>query len=95
MQLDAVREKAWEHGLTVTAGVSHGDPELEAALLAQLLRQPLVGLIYATDPDPPHPPAAAALPHARRCCSNCFVQTIRSPRWCRASSSAATSRRCT
>jgi LacI family transcriptional regulator len=48
LQLDAVREKAWEHGLTVTAGVSHGDPELEAALLTQLVRQPLVGLIYAT-----------------------------------------------
>ena len=48
LQLDAVREKAWEHGLTVTAGVSHSDPELEEALLAQLLRQPLVGLIYAT-----------------------------------------------
>jgi LacI family transcriptional regulator len=48
LQLDAVREKAWEHGLTVIAGVSHGDPELEEALLAQLMRQPLVGLIYAT-----------------------------------------------
>jgi LacI family transcriptional regulator len=48
LQLDAVREKAWSHGLTVTASVSHSDPELEEALLAQLLRQPLVGLIYAT-----------------------------------------------
>jgi LacI family transcriptional regulator len=48
LQLDAVREKAWEHGLTVTAGVSHGDADLEAALLEQILRQPLVGLIYAT-----------------------------------------------
>ena len=33
LQLDAVRERAWENGLTVTAGVSHGDAELEAALL--------------------------------------------------------------
>lgn len=48
LQLDGVREKAWAHGLTVTAGVSHSDPDLEEALLAQLLRQPLVGLIYAT-----------------------------------------------
>jgi LacI family transcriptional regulator, galactose operon repressor len=48
LQLDAVREKAWEHGLTVAAGVSHSDPELEEALLAQVQRQPLVGLIYAT-----------------------------------------------
>lgn len=48
LQLDAVREKAWAHGLTVTACVSHSDAELEEALLAQLLRQPLAGLIYAT-----------------------------------------------
>jgi LacI family transcriptional regulator len=48
MQLEAVREKAWEHGLTVAAGVSHGDPELEAALFEQMLREPLVGLIYAS-----------------------------------------------
>ena len=48
MQLDAVREKAWEHGLTVTACVSHSDRELEEALLGQLLRQPLAGLVYAT-----------------------------------------------
>ena len=48
LQLDAVRERAWEHGLTVAAGVSHSDHDLEAALFAQLLRQPLVGLIYGT-----------------------------------------------
>jgi LacI family transcriptional regulator len=48
MQPEAVRERAWENGLTVAAGVTHGDPQLEAAVLAQLLRQPLIGLIYAT-----------------------------------------------
>jgi LacI family transcriptional regulator len=48
MQLDAVREKAWEHGLTVTAGVSHGDPDLERALLQEMLAGPLVGLVYAS-----------------------------------------------
>jgi LacI family transcriptional regulator len=48
LQLDGVREKAWEHGLTVAAGVTHNDPELEEATLAQILRQPLAGLIYAT-----------------------------------------------
>jgi LacI family transcriptional regulator len=48
MQLEAVREKAWEHGLTVVAGVSHGNPELEAALIDRMLREPLVGLIYAS-----------------------------------------------
>jgi LacI family transcriptional regulator len=48
MQLEAVREAAWEHGLTVSAGVSHGDPELERVLLREMLGQPLVGLVYAT-----------------------------------------------
>jgi LacI family transcriptional regulator len=48
IQLDAVREKAWEHGLTVAAAVTHGDPALEEVLLGQFLAQPLVGLIYAT-----------------------------------------------
>jgi LacI family transcriptional regulator len=59
MQLEAVREKAWEHGLTVTAGVSHGDPALEAALLAGLLREPAIGLIYATILTRPVRPLAA------------------------------------
>ena len=35
MELDAVREKAWEHGLTVAAGVTQGNPELEAAVLGR------------------------------------------------------------
>lgn len=48
VQLDAVREKAWQHGFTVMAGISHGDAALEASLLAQMLREPLIGLIYAT-----------------------------------------------
>ena len=48
LQLDAVRERAWENGLTVTACVSHSDAALETALLSQLVRQPLYGLIYAT-----------------------------------------------
>ncbi len=48
LQLDAARERAWEHGFTVTAGVTHGDGELQAAVIRQLLAQPLAGLIYAT-----------------------------------------------
>ena len=95
MQLDAVREKAWEHGLTVTAGVSHGDPELEAALLERMLREPLVGLIYATILTRPIRPLRGASAARRRCCSTATCPTTRSPRWCRASCSAATSRRCT
>src|SRR5271166_1511526 len=46
--LDGVREKAWEHGLTVTVMVTRGDAEMEAAAFAQLAAQPLLGLVYAT-----------------------------------------------
>lgn len=46
--LDGVREKAWEHGLTVTVMVTRGDADMEAAVLAQLAAQPLLGLVYAT-----------------------------------------------
>lgn len=45
---DGVREKAWEYGLTVSLAVTRGDPEMEETVLAQMLRQPLVGLIYGT-----------------------------------------------
>jgi LacI family transcriptional regulator len=73
MQLDAVREKAWEHGLTVTAGVSHGDPELEEALLAQLMRQAPLGLIYATILTRHFRPAPQ-LYRTPTVLLNCFVQ---------------------
>ncbi len=46
--LDAVREKAWERGMTVMVMCTRGDAEMEAAALAQMAAQPLVGLIYAT-----------------------------------------------
>ena len=48
LQLDAVREKAWEHELTVSAAVSHSDGELEETLIDQFADQQLAGLIYAT-----------------------------------------------
>jgi LacI family transcriptional regulator len=73
LQLDAVREKAWEHGLTVTAGVSRGDPELEAALLDRLLQEPVVGLFYASILTRHIRP----LPHLRHVPTvllNCYVQ---------------------
>jgi LacI family transcriptional regulator len=46
--LDGVRDKAWERGLTVSVAVTRGDADMEAAALAQLASQSLVGLIYAT-----------------------------------------------
>jgi LacI family transcriptional regulator len=46
--LDGVREKAWEHGLTVSVAVTRGDGEMEQAAHAQFLNQPLLGLIYGT-----------------------------------------------
>lgn len=72
LQLDGVREKAWSHGMTVTAGVSHSDPDLEEALLTQLLRQPLVGLIYATILTRQIRPLPQ-LRHAPTVLLNCFV----------------------
>ena len=62
--LDAVREKAWERGLTVTVMATRGDADMEAAALAQLAALPLAGLIYATINtrlvEPPAGLAAAA-----------------------------------
>lgn len=45
--LDAVREKAWAHGLTVTVMATRGDPDMEAAALKQMAALPLAGLVYA------------------------------------------------
>jgi LacI family transcriptional regulator len=70
--LDGVREKAWEQGLTVTVMATRGDADMEAAALAQLGAQPLVGLIYATINtrliDPP-----AAPPRLPLVLLNCHV----------------------
>jgi LacI family transcriptional regulator len=46
--MDGAREKAWEHGLTISAAVTRGNAEMEQAVLAQMESQPLVGLIYGT-----------------------------------------------
>jgi LacI family transcriptional regulator len=46
--MDGARERAWEHGLTISAAVTRGDPEMELAVFAQMTAQPLVGLIYGT-----------------------------------------------
>src|SRR5271165_4173994 len=70
--LDGVREKAWEQGLTLTVMATRGDADMEAAALAQLAAQPLVGLIYATIntrlTDPP-----AAPPRLPLVLLNCHV----------------------
>lgn len=46
--MDGAREKAWEHGLTISAAVTRGDPDMERAVLSQMASQPLLGLIYCT-----------------------------------------------
>lgn len=46
--MDGVRDKCWEHGITVISGVTRGDAELEQAILRQIGAQPLIGLIYGT-----------------------------------------------
>jgi LacI family transcriptional regulator, galactose operon repressor len=46
--MDGARDKAWEHGLTISVAVTRGDAEMEQAVLAQMTTQPLLGLIYGT-----------------------------------------------
>lgn len=46
--MDGAREKAWEHGLTISAAVTRGDVEMEQAVHSQMEAQPLIGLIYGT-----------------------------------------------
>ena len=86
---DGVREKAWEHGLTVTVAATRGDVDMEAAALAQLTSQPLLGLIYATINtrlvDAPADASAnadgpAELPRRHRRCLGRARRTRRRPR---------------
>ncbi len=46
--LEGAREKAWEQGLIISVAVTRGDPEMEQAVEAQFLGQPLAGVIYGT-----------------------------------------------
>lgn len=72
IELDGVREKAWEQGLTVSVGVTRGDAEMEQAVLARVTAQPLLGLIYATiNTRQIHPPAA--LFSVRTVLVNCYA----------------------
>ena len=59
--LDGVREKAWEHGLTVTVMATRGDADMEAAALAQLASQPLARPHLRDHQHPPHRRAGRAL----------------------------------
>lgn len=70
--LDGVREKAWEHGLTVSVAVTRGDGEMEQAALGQLAAQPLLGVIYGTiqTREVTPPPGLAGLPAVLL---NCYV----------------------
>ncbi|MBX3569255.1 MAG: LacI family DNA-binding transcriptional regulator [Rhizobiaceae bacterium] len=55
------REKAWEHGLTLSMTVTRGDPEIEEAALARMAGLPLAGVIWGTiqtrEIGAPHLPA--------------------------------------
>lgn len=46
--MDGIRERMWEHGITVTVAATRGDGEVEQAIFRQLLSQPLIGMIYGT-----------------------------------------------
>jgi LacI family transcriptional regulator len=66
--MDGARDKAWEHGLTISAAVTRGDAEMEQAVLAQMTAQPLLGLIYGTIHSAQllRPGPLAAIGHSRR-----------------------------
>ena len=46
LALDGARERAWASGLTLSVAVTRGDAEMERAIVAKVLAQPLLGLIY-------------------------------------------------
>ena len=48
LAFEGAREKALEHGISVTLAVSQGGDAQDADLFAQYLQQPLVGFIYGT-----------------------------------------------
>ena len=48
LALDGARERAWEHGLTLSVAVTRGDAEMEQALVTRMLAQSPLGLIYGT-----------------------------------------------
>src|SRR5262249_12236023 len=70
--MDGAREKAWEHGLTISAAVTRGDAEMEQAVLAQLAAPPLLGRSYGTVPTRGivPPPALYRIPTVLL---NCYV----------------------
>ena len=67
---------------------------LEAALLGAAAAPAAGRADLRHDPDPARPAAAGVLPGADGAAELLRARTTRWPRWCRASSSAATSRRC-
>jgi LacI family transcriptional regulator len=72
--MDGAREKAWEHGLTLSAAVTRGDGEMELAVLAQMASQPLLGLIYGTiHTQRVTPPRALAQARVPTILLNCYV----------------------
>jgi LacI family transcriptional regulator len=48
LALDGARERAWAGGLTISVAVTRGDAAIEEAIVAKILLQPLLGLIYGT-----------------------------------------------
>lgn len=70
--LDGVREKAWEHGLTVSVAVTRGDREMEEAAQELFAKQPLLGLIYGTI-QTRRVTAPPVLPRVPTVLLNCYV----------------------
>jgi LacI family transcriptional regulator len=70
--LDGIREKAWEHGLTVSVALTRSDVEMEQAVHAQMAAQPLLGLIYGSI-QTRQIPVTAALTRIPTVLLNCHV----------------------
>ena len=48
LAFEGARDYALEQGINVTLGISHGDADVEAALIASAARQRVIGLLYGT-----------------------------------------------
>jgi LacI family transcriptional regulator len=71
--MDGARERAWEHGLTISAAVTRGDAEMEQAVVAQMTAQPLLGLIYGTIHTQQVTPPPSLLRRIPIVLLNCYV----------------------
>ena len=78
LAFDGARERALEDGYTVCLTVARGDPDTEILALDQIVRQPLLGIIYGTILTRRVEASAALLKH-RTVLLNCYDAAKRLP----------------